>query len=134
VVAAINLSPAVMSAVFLSLGIMTLQPFVLSLIPVLGGHRLLGTYFGFYYLVQGLGASAGNLTLGAAFDLAPALGFPSVPWLLLLSLGLASALSMLALDGKRPMVHVEESRRAIDTSKMLIPSGSTSQQSDTTHV
>ena len=41
---AINLSPAVLSVALLSLGAMTLQPFVLSLIPVLAGNRLLGTY------------------------------------------------------------------------------------------
>ena len=32
----LNLSPAVLSAVFLSPGVMTLQPFTLSLIPALG--------------------------------------------------------------------------------------------------
>ena len=35
---------------------------------VLGGNRLLGTYFGFYYLVQGSGTVVGNLAIGAAFD------------------------------------------------------------------
>ena len=119
--------PAIVSAVLLSLGIMTLQPFVLSLIPVLGGHRLLDTYFGFYYLVQGIGAIVGNLALGAVFDLALTLGSPSVPWLLLLSFGLASAISMVALDRKRPMAH-GESRGMSDTGKTLTPSGSTSRR------
>jgi hypothetical protein len=97
---ALNLSPAVLSVVLLSLGAMTLQPFVLSLIPVLGGNRLLGTYFGFYYMVQGVGVIVGNLTLGVAFDLGQAWGLTSVPWLLLLGLGLASAFSIMALDGR----------------------------------
>ena len=95
---ALNLSPAVVSAALLSLGIMTLQPFVLSLIPVLGGNRLLGTYFGFYYLVQGIGGIAGNLAIGAAFDMGHAQGLASLPWLLMFGFGLASALSIMALD------------------------------------
>jgi hypothetical protein len=96
---ALNLSPAILSVVLLSLGAMTLQPFVLSLIPVLGGNRLLGTYFGFYYLVQGVGVIVGNLAIGVAFDMSQATGLTSV-WLLLLGLGLASALSIIALDSR----------------------------------
>jgi len=93
----LNLSPAILSVVLLALGAMTLQPFVLSLIPVLGGNRLLGTYFGFYYLVQGVGVIVGNLAIGVAFDMSQAWGLTSV-WLLLLGLGLASALSIITLD------------------------------------
>jgi MFS family permease len=103
---AINLSPAVLSAALLSFGTMTLQPFVLSLIPVLGGNRLLGTYFGFYYMVQGIGVIVGNLAIGVAFDLGQSWGVTSVPWLLLLGLGLASALSIMALDGRGRIAQV----------------------------
>jgi MFS family permease len=103
---ALNLSPAVLSAALLSLGTMTLQPFVLSLIPVLGGNRLLGTYFGFYYMVQGIGVIVGNLAIGVAFDLGQSWGLTSVPWLLLLGLGLASALSIMALDGRGRIAQV----------------------------
>ena len=69
----------------------------------------------------------GNLTLDAAFDLPPTLDFPSLPWLLLLSLGLASAISMVALDRKRPMAHWE-SQGISDTEKTLTPSASTSRR------
>jgi MFS family permease len=103
---ALNLSPAVLSAALLSFGVMTLQPFVLSLIPVLGGNRLLGTYFGFYYMVQGIGVIVGNLAIGVAFDLGQSWGLTSVPWLLLLGLGLASALSIMALDGRGRIAQV----------------------------
>lgn len=95
----LNLSPAILSVVLLSLGTMTLQPFVLSLIPALGGGRLLGTYFGFYYLVQGVGVMIGNLAIGMAFDLQQASSLTSV-WLLLVGLGLASAFSIAALDSR----------------------------------
>ena len=103
---ALNLSPAVLSAALLAFGAMTLQPFVLSLIPVLGGNRLLGTYFGFYYMVQGIGVIVGNLAIGVAFDLDQSWGVTSVPWLLLLGLGLTSALSIMALDGRGRIAQV----------------------------
>lgn len=98
---AINLSPVFVSAMLLVLGTMLVQPFALSLIPMLGDNRLLGTYYGGYYLVQGSGAVVGNLMIGAALDAGQRLGLPSLPWLLLLGLGAASAMSIAALDRQR---------------------------------
>ena len=43
-------------------GTMTSQPLCPQPIPVLGGNRL-GTYFGFYYMVQGIGVIVGNLAM-----------------------------------------------------------------------
>jgi hypothetical protein len=103
---AINLSPVFVSAMLLMLGTMLVQPFVLSLIPMLGDNRLLGTYYGGYYLVQGSGAVVGNLMIGAALDAGQRLGVPSVPWLLLLGLGAASAMRIAALDRQRRAVQV----------------------------
>jgi MFS family permease len=105
VIGAVNFSPVFVSVMLLSLGTMVVAPFALSLIPGLGGHRLLGTYFGFYYLVQGSGTVVGNLAVGAAFDAGEALGFQSFPWLLLLGFGLASVAGMLALDRKGVSAH-----------------------------
>jgi hypothetical protein len=102
---AINFSPVFVSAMLLSLGTMVVSPFALSLIPVLGGNRLLGTHFGFYYLVQGSGTVMGNLAIGAAFDAGKTLGFQSFPWLLLVGFGLASAASIMALDRKGMNAH-----------------------------
>jgi MFS family permease len=104
-IGAINFSPAFASAMLLSLGTMVVQPFALSLIPSLGGNRLLGTYFGFYYLVQGSGTIVGNLAIGAAFDTGTTLGFQSLPWLLLLGFGLTSAAGIIALDCKEMKAH-----------------------------
>jgi MFS family permease len=102
---AINFSPAFVSAMLLSVGTMVVSPFALSLIPVLGGNRLLGTYFGFYYLVQGSGTVVGNLAVGAAFDAGKTLGFQSFPWLLLVGFALASAASIISLDRKGMKAH-----------------------------
>jgi MFS family permease len=104
-IGAINFSPAFASAMLLSLGTMIVQPFALSLIPILGGNRLLGTYFGFYSLVQGSGTVVGNLAIGAAFDAGATLGLQSFPWLLLLGFGLASAASIISLDRKGVNAH-----------------------------
>ena len=105
-IGAINFSPALVSAMLLSLGTMMVHPVALSLIPSLGRNRLLGTYFGFYYLVQGSGTVVGNLAIGVAFDTGTTLGLPSLPWLLLLGFGLTSAASMMALDCKALKVHI----------------------------
>ena len=102
----INLSPACVSAMLIVLGTMLVQPFALSLIPVLGDKRLLGTYYGCYYFVQGSGAVVGNLMIGAALDAGQRLGLPSWPWLLILSLGAASALRLAAMDRQRQAVPV----------------------------
>jgi hypothetical protein len=45
----------------------------------------------------GVGVIVGNLAIGMAFDMSQAWGLTSV-WLLLLGLGLASALSIITLD------------------------------------
>jgi hypothetical protein len=105
VIGTLNFSPVFVSVMLLSLGTMVAAPFALSLIPVLGGDRLLGTYFGFYYFVQGSGTVVGNLAIGAMFDAGEALGFQSLPWLLLFGFGLMSAASMLALDRKAMDAH-----------------------------
>jgi hypothetical protein len=105
VIGALNFSPVFVSVMLLSLGTMVVAPFALSLIPVLGSNRLLGTYFGFYYLVQGSGTVVGNLAIGAAFDTGTTLGIPSLPWLMLLGFGLASAASIISLDRKGMKTH-----------------------------
>lgn len=105
VMGVIRFSPAFVSAMLLSLGTMVVSPFALSLIPILGSNRLLGTSFGFYCLVQGSGAVVGNLAIVAAFDVGTTLGFQSFPWLLLLGFGLASAARMISLDRKGMKAH-----------------------------
>lgn len=98
--AGISLAPAFVSGVLLMLGTMVIQPFALSLIPVLGNNRLLGTYFGFYYLLQGSGTVVGNLAVGQAFDIGERLGFQGLPCLLMLGFGRTSAVSITDLDHK----------------------------------
>lgn len=94
---ALALVPVVMAAGLLALGTMLVFPFEMTMITTLGGGRLIGTYYGLYNLLSGVGIVAGNLASGAAFDLAARLGTPALPWLTLLAAGLASALAVTRL-------------------------------------
>ncbi|TDC92561.1 MFS transporter [Saccharopolyspora aridisoli] len=94
--ALLRLTPVLVTAFGLSVGVMLAQPFVYELIPSFGGTALSGTYFGVFYLASGLTAAAGNALIGWATDLAA----PSLPWLpsaLCVLIGLASALAVLAV-------------------------------------
>lgn len=94
----VRLSGIIALTVVFSLGIMLAQPFALGMVPVLAGGRLLGTYYGVYYLALGLGSTVGNIALGYAFDIGRATGFEGLSWVLLGTLGFASAVAIAALD------------------------------------
>jgi hypothetical protein len=100
----VNLTPLALSCLLLSLGTMIAGPFVMSMIPALGAGRLVGTYYGMYYLFQGSGAAVGNLLTGAAFDLAGPAGQPGLPWATLALLGLGSAVAVATLERRGLLV------------------------------
>jgi MFS family permease len=94
----VSLAPLALSCALLIGGQMLAAPFVASTIISLSGGRLVGTYFGVYAVVQGVGAALGNFAGGAAFDLARAAGSPGLPWALMAAIGLACAAGLLGLD------------------------------------
>jgi MFS family permease len=98
------LIPLLVCVTVLTIGGMVSQPFVMSMIPDLGARRLVGTYFGLYYLAQGIGAALGNLAVGAAFDVSQRTGLTSLPWLLMILIGLASAARIAMLDRHKMLV------------------------------
>jgi hypothetical protein len=61
-----------------------------ELLPVVGSERLLGTYYGFYYLVSALLAAAVSATAGALLDLGGP-GWRAAAPLALLAMGIAGA-------------------------------------------
>lgn len=73
---------------------MIAYPFEMATIVALNDQRLVGTAYGLYNMLAGLGIAAGNLLGGAAFDLANRIGIPQLPWLLLTLLGAASTLGI----------------------------------------
>jgi MFS family permease len=94
----LNLAPLALCCILLIGGQMLAAPFISSTITALSTGRLVGTYFGVFAVVQGIGAALGNFAGGAAFDLARAAGNPGLPWALMAAIGLACAGGLIALD------------------------------------
>ncbi|MEU4743046.1 MFS transporter [Actinosynnema sp. NPDC023658] len=62
-----GVTPVLVAALLLSVGVVIAQPFVYELIPAFGRTGLSGTYFGVFYLVSGLAAALGNTAIGWVF-------------------------------------------------------------------
>jgi MFS family permease len=90
--------PALACAILLTLGTLVAFPFEMATIADMARDRLIGTYYGLYNLLSGVGILAGNLLAGATLDLARSAGRPSLPWLLLAVAGLASAFAVRRLE------------------------------------
>ncbi|MGV9773856.1 MFS transporter [Streptosporangium sp. NPDC003464] len=95
---ALVLLPVLMTAVLLSLATMIVYPFEMATIAAFGGQRMVGTYYGLYSTLAGIGVAAGNLLTGWALDLGTHAGLPSLPWLALGLIGLGCAAATRALD------------------------------------
>jgi MFS family permease len=97
-IVAVNVIPVVASITILSFGMMMVQPFVMELIPILSRERLFGTYYGFYSVASAIGVTVGNTVSGAALDTGKDSGLASRHWLLMILIGLGSAIGVAALD------------------------------------
>jgi MFS family permease len=95
---AVNVAPLGLCCILLIGGQMLAAPFISGTIASLSAGRLVGTYFGIYAVVQGVGAALGNFAGGAAFDLARAADSPGLPWALMVAVGLACAAGQIGLD------------------------------------
>ncbi|MEU5875786.1 MFS transporter [Glycomyces sp. NPDC047369] len=83
----LHFAAVLLSALLLSIGVMTAQPFVLELVADRAPQGLTGTYYGVYYLLSGVVAAVGTAAVGLVADLAA----PWASWLACALLGLASA-------------------------------------------
>ena len=92
------LLPVLGTAVLLSLATMIIYPFEMATIATFGGRHLVGTYYGLYSTLAGIGIAVGNLLTGWALDLGARAGLPSLPWLALALIGLGCAVAVVALD------------------------------------
>ncbi|MER6950303.1 MFS transporter [Nonomuraea sp. NPDC000554] len=105
---AVPLSPAgalaavLVTTALLTLGTMIVYPFEMATIARFSGDELVGTYYGFYNTVSGIGIAAGNLATGAALDAGRSLGLPGLPWWILAGLGWVCAAAVRALNRTRP--------------------------------
>jgi MFS family permease len=82
--------PVLAGTVVFTLGIALANPFTMQLLPVVGSERLIGTYYGFYYLVSALVAAVVSTAAGALLDVSGA-GWRAVAPAALLIVGLAGA-------------------------------------------
>ncbi|GHG00820.1 MFS transporter [Deinococcus piscis] len=70
-----------------SLGTMLVFPTQQTLVSRLAPPELLGSYFGFSAISLGVGGALGNVLGGSLVDYGAALGWPELPWLLLMATG-----------------------------------------------
>jgi MFS family permease len=92
------LLPLVACTLLLTVGTLVAFPFEMATIADMAGDRLIGTYYGLYNLLSGVGILAGNLLAGALVDVARSFGAGGLPWALLAVAGLVSAAAVRRLD------------------------------------
>lgn len=80
--------PVLAGTLVFSVGITITHPFMVELIPVVGSERLVGTYYGYFYLISALAAFAVSAAGGALLGLGVA-GLRWTPFALLAVCGVA---------------------------------------------
>ena len=82
----------------LAIGSAAVFPFEMDTVVALSGGRLVGTYYGFYSTIIGVGILAGNVGIGALVQAAPGWGGGALLWIGLCAAGLLSAAALHTLD------------------------------------
>jgi MFS family permease len=95
---ALAIAPLLGSGALLTLAIMIVYPFEMATIVNLAGERTVGTYYGFYNTLAGIGIAAGNLLTGLALDTGRDRGMPWLPGVALVAIGLVCAAAIAGLD------------------------------------
>ena len=85
------------SAAVLAIGSAAVFPFEMDTVVALADGRLVGTHYGFYSTIVGVGILAGNVGTGALMQAAGARGAGAVVWLVLIGIGLVCAAALRAL-------------------------------------
>jgi len=86
------------AAAVLAVGSAAVFPFEMDVVVSLAGNRLVGTHYGFYNTIVGIGILAGNLATGALMQAARTAGHEELIWLALTAVGLAAAAALYHLD------------------------------------
>jgi MFS family permease len=108
------LSPVLASTVLLTVATMLVYPFEMATIVDLAGEHTVGTYYGFYNTLAGIGIAAGNLLTGLALDFGRTHDIPALPWVALTVTGLLCATAITALDRRG---HLRTGKHAATTSR-----------------
>ncbi|MFN8087605.1 MAG: MFS transporter [Mycobacterium sp.] len=85
------------TAAVLALGSAAVFPFEMDTVVALSGGRLVGTHYGFYSTIVGVGILAGNVATGALMQAANERGAAVLIWVVLAGIGLFSAAALRAL-------------------------------------
>jgi MFS family permease len=109
---ALAVAPVLASGALLTLATMIVYPFEMATIVNLSGEHTVGTYYGFYNTLAGIGIAAGNLLTGLALDTGREQGMPWLPWVALIATGLICAAAIAALDRKGHLSHRDRPTQA----------------------
>lgn len=82
----------------LAVGSAAVFPFEMDTVVSLANNRLVGTHYGFYNTIVGVGILVGNLATGSLMQAAKDLGRPELVWVLLSAIGLISAAALYWLN------------------------------------
>lgn len=88
----------VVAAAVLAVGSAAVFPFEMDTVVSLAENRLVGTHYGFYNTIVGIGILAGNLATGALMQAAREAGRDEVVWVVLTAIGLIAAAALYRLD------------------------------------
>lgn len=86
------------AAAVLAVGSAAVFPFEMDTVISLAHDRLVGTHYGFYNTIVGVGILLGNLATGSLMQAARSAGLSELIWLVLVVIGLVSAAALYRLD------------------------------------
>ncbi|UUO02035.1 MFS transporter [Mycolicibacterium novocastrense] len=92
------ISALLAGAAVLAIGSAAVFPFEMDTVVSLAGGRLVGTHYGFYNTIVGIGILVGNLATGTLMQKASDAGMPELTWIGLVVIGLIAALTLYRLD------------------------------------
>ncbi len=87
-----------LSTALLAIGSAAVFPFEMDTVVGLSGGRLVGTHYGFYSTIVGIGILVGNVVTGALVQAAAQRGAGMLVWVTLAGIGLLSAAALRALS------------------------------------
>lgn len=82
----------------LAVGSAAVFPFEMDTVVLLADNKLVGTHYGFYNTIVGIGILGGNLATGSVMQATRERGYPELVWVLLTGFGLLSAAALYRLD------------------------------------
>ena len=85
-------------AAVLAIGSAAVFPFEMDTVVSLSGGRLVGTHYGFYNTIVGIGILVGNLATGTLMQKAADAGTPELTWIVLTVIGVMAAFALYRLD------------------------------------